>query len=161
LPHLTIFLDTRDAGETWKASTTSMFGRVTRIRFSPDGRGLGLIEFRRDFDYPSEVFSIEWKTGKSTRVFRRADCAVTDIALLPEGQAWLAAINAGGRGPSEGARGRLKFFYSTDLAEWNEAEVDGRVLGRRCSLATTPDGQLWSVTDEGRFLQLVTEPKHK
>ena len=69
LPHLTVFLDTRDGGATWTASTTSMFGRVTRVAFAPDGRGVGLIEFQRDFEFPSEVFSIDWKSGRSLNLF--------------------------------------------------------------------------------------------
>jgi photosystem II stability/assembly factor-like uncharacterized protein len=157
LPHLTIFLDTRDGGETWKPSTTSMFGRVTRAQFAPDGRGLGLIEFERDFDYPSEVFSIDWKTGKSVRAFRRRDCTVTDVALGPDGNAWLAAIDAGGRGPAQKARGKVKFFHSKNLTEWSESRVEGRYLGRRSILAMTPEGRMWAATDEGSFLERVTE----
>ena len=157
LPHLTIFLDTRDAGATWKASTTSMFGRVTRVQFAPDGRGLGLIEFERDFEFPSEVFSIDWKTGKSSRSFRRADCAVTDIAFGPSGQALLAAIELPGRGRSRTARGRLKFFQSADLVHWNEMRVEGRWLARRAVLATAASGLAWSATDTGAILRLRTE----
>jgi photosystem II stability/assembly factor-like uncharacterized protein len=157
LPHLTIFLDTRDAGATWKASTTSMFGRVTRIQFAPDGRGLGLIEFRRDFEFPSEVFSIDWKTGKSSRSFRRADCAVTDIAFGLSGQAWLAAIELGGHASSGAARGRLKIFESTDLVNWAEMRVEGRLPASRAILATAVNGLAWAATDTGTILHLVTE----
>ncbi|HSW48999.1 MAG TPA: hypothetical protein VLH09_02440 [Bryobacteraceae bacterium] len=153
LPHLTIFLDTRNAGATWTASTTSMFGRVTKVVFAPDGRGLGLIEFQSGFEFPSEVFQIDWRTGKSSRAFRRADCAVTDIALGPSGQAWLAAIERTGRN----RRGRLEVFESRNLLDWTEMSIQGRPRAGRAVLAVAEGGPAWVATDEGTILRLVTE----
>ncbi|MFB3777279.1 MAG: WD40/YVTN/BNR-like repeat-containing protein [Bryobacteraceae bacterium] len=153
LPHLTIFLDTRDAGATWSASTASMFGRVTKVVFAPDGRGLGLIQFQSGFEFPSEVFQIEWKTGKSWRAFRRADCAVTDIDLGASGQAWLAAIERTGHS----RRGRLRIFESRDLVEWTEMSIEGRPKAARAVLAAAEGGPAWVATDEGTILRLVTK----
>jgi hypothetical protein len=64
-PHLSIMLDTRDGGKTWNPSTASMFGRIARTCFLPDGRGLGLIEFTDTFKWPSEVHLLDGTTGKS------------------------------------------------------------------------------------------------
>ena len=153
LPHLTIFLDTRDGGESWKASTVSMFGRVTKVLFRADGQGLGLIEFQAGFEYPSEVFRIDAKTGKSWRVFRRANCAVTDIALTAAGTAYLAAVEPrGGKRP-----GKLKLFESQDLETWSEVEVDDRATARRAKLAAADATHAWLATDTGLILRQSSE----
>ena len=150
LPHLTIFLDTRDGGATWAASTTSMFGRVTRVAFAPDGRGLGLIEFRRDFEFPSEVFALDWNSGQSSRAFRRKDIAVTDIAFDVQGSAWLAGIERSGRSAS----GRVKVFRSSDLSTWAEVIVDYRAAASRATLALCCGATPWMSTDTGALLRL-------
>lgn len=149
LPHLGIFVDTRDGGVTWRASAASMFGSVSRLAFAPDGRGLGLVEFAGEFDYPSEVFRIDWKTGQSTRAFRDARCAVTDLVFTPSGGAVLAGVNA----RRLGERGRIRLLHSTDLAEWEEMPVSGRPAAQRVILAGA--GQLvWAATDRGLLLSL-------
>src|SRR5258708_22124423 len=58
-PHLAIELETHDGGKNWSPSTSSIFGRITAARFSPQGWGLGLIEFSDTFEWPSEVYSKE------------------------------------------------------------------------------------------------------
>ncbi len=149
LPHLGIFVDTRDGGETWRASTASMFGSVTRLAFAPDGRGLGLIQFAGDFDYPSEVFRIDWKTGESTRAFRDARCAVTDVIFLSSGAAMMAGVNA----RRVGERGRIRLLRSADLAEWEDMPVAGRPAARRVILAEAGRA-VWAATDDGLLLSL-------
>jgi hypothetical protein len=129
-----------------------MFGRITKVLFRADGQGLGLIEFRAGFEYPSEVFRIDAKTGKSWRVFRRADCAVTDIALTPAG-AYLAAVE-----PRGGKRlGKLKLLASQDLETWTEVEVDARATARRATLAVADAGHAWLATDTGLILRRSSE----
>jgi len=44
VPNLTILLQTRDGGKTWRKSDASIFGQVTRISMAPQGVALGLIE---------------------------------------------------------------------------------------------------------------------
>lgn len=150
LPHLTIFLDTRDGGATWIPSTTSMFGRVTRVAFEADGRGMGLIEFRPGFEFPSEVFAIDWKTGQSRRAFRRSDVAVTDVGFDAQGNAWLAGIHRS-RGRTTG---RVRAFHSRDLSDWTEAPAGGRNTAARAILATCCGEALWMATDSGALLRL-------
>jgi photosystem II stability/assembly factor-like uncharacterized protein len=154
LPHLTIFLDTRDGGRNWKASTTSMFGRVAKVVFAPDGRGLGLIEFQNDFAFPSEVFGIDWKTGKSWRVFRREDQAVRDVAFTPAGEAYLAVVEQTGRARAKAAPGTLRLLKSGNLADWAEVEVSARIAARRAVLAVVDAQHAWMATDTGVILRL-------
>ena len=59
-----------------------MFGQITRISLTPQGTGLGLLEFKDEFDYPSEVVRINLHTGGSERTFRQKDRAITDVRLF-------------------------------------------------------------------------------
>ncbi len=156
-PTLSILVDTRDGGITWKPSVTSMFGQITRVRLAPDGRGLGLIEFPDTFEWPSEVFRLDWRTGKSQRVFRRADRAITDIALPPEGPAYLAAVEPQGAKIRLPVPGKLKVLRSTDLTNWEEMEVDYRAFARRAVLAAPTRHDIWLATDTGQILRLAGE----
>jgi hypothetical protein len=155
LPHLSISLDTRDGGKTWVPSTTSMFGHITRVRMLPGGAGLGLIEFADSFHYPAELFQFDMRSGKSSRVFREQSRAVTDVALLPDGSAYLAAVEVPGRVRISSLPNKLKILYSNDLASWREMEVDYRANARRATLAVVNSGNLWVATDTGMILKLV------
>ncbi len=156
-PNLAILLDTRDGGAHWKPSVTSMFGRVSRIRLAPDGHGLGVVEFSNTFEWPSEVFRLDWRTGKSTRVFRRKDRAVTDAALAPGGRAYLAAIEPQGLEIRLPVPGKLKLLRSDDFVQWQEMEVDYRAYGRRAILAAADAAHIWVATDAGMILKLAAE----
>lgn len=159
-PALSILLETNDGGKTWKPSTTSMFGRITRVDLAPDGTGLGLIEFYRSFEWPSEVFGIDWRTGKSTRVFRRKDRVVTDVALTSRGAAYLAAFEPVGKLFRSPVPGKLRILKSEDLSNWREMEVDYRALARRAMLAVVDENHIWAATDTGMILRLWPEAAH-
>jgi len=154
-PALNILLETQDAGATWKASSTSMFGHITRVRLAPDGRGLGLIEFFNAFDWPSEVFELEWQTGKSRRVFRRKDSAITDIAFVSGGPAFLAGYEPPGELARSPIPGKVRIFRSTDLNDWREMDVDYRATAGRVVLAAADHEHVWAATDTGMILRLV------
>jgi len=68
--HLGYTLSTTDGGKTWVTGTQSILGQVTRVRLRLDGTGLGLVEHADSFRYPSEIYKLDWKTGKSETVFR-------------------------------------------------------------------------------------------
>ena len=155
-PGLSIMLETKDGGSHWTVGQTSMFGQVTNLSLAPDGRGLGLIEFFEKFDYPSEVYRIEWRTGKTARVFRRKDRAVTDVLLLPEGPAYLAAIEPPGTMLHSPIPGKLKILKSGNLDLWEEMPVDYRAVARRATLAAA-GSRMWAATDTGMILELVSE----
>lgn len=152
-PSLSIVLQTQDGGETWTHSSTSMFGRITRVRLAAAGRGLGLVEFHDAFAWPSEVFRLDWRTGKSERVFRREDRAVTDVALLDNGPAYLAAVEPAGKLRRSPVPGRLHILQSHDLAHWSEMPVDYRAVARRAVLAAAAPGSIWVATDTGMILR--------
>ena len=153
VPALTILLDTRDGGVKWVPSVSTIFGHISRIRLSPEGRGLGLVEFNDAFEWPSEVFLIEWKTGRSSSVFRDPDHLVTDLWLSPRGEGLLAAVEAG-PAPRDASRpAPIKVFQSQDLTVWTAEPVPGTVRGTRGLFSSVPGGRLWLATDSGAVLE--------
>lgn len=156
-PALGIVLETQDGGRSWKASVTTMFGQITCVRLAADGRGLGLVEFRRTFEWPSEVFLLDWRTGRSERVFRSPDLAVTDVALTADGTGYLAGVEPVGRRVRLPVPGRVRVMRSRDLRQWEEVDVDYRAFGRRVVLAESGQKQMWLATDGGMILERVPE----
>jgi hypothetical protein len=154
-PHLNILMETRDGGGSWQASSTSMFGRITRVRVRPNGESLGLIEFEEGFQYPSEVYRIDWASGKSQRVFRQRNRAITDLALR-SGVSYLAGYEVAGRLTRLPVPGKVKVLRSADGVAWQEMEVDYRAVARRVVLAAAGD-QMFAATDTGMILRLVSD----
>ncbi len=154
-PHLSIMLDTRDGGKTWKPSTASMFGHITRVSFLPDGRGLGLIEFTDSFKWPSEVHLLDGSTGKSDIVYNATDRAITDLLLQPSGTAYIAGVEVSGQLQHTPVPRKLKILKSEDLADWQEIDVDYRAVAVRAMLRASADGALWVATDTGMILKLA------
>jgi len=154
-PHLSIMLDTRDGGKTWKPSTASMFGRITRGAFLPDGRGLGLIEFTDTFKWPSEVHLIDGTTGKSEIVYNAPDRAITDVLLQPSGTGYLAGVEVVGKLQHTPIPRKVKILRSENLTDWQETDVDYRATAVRVMLRAAGDGSLWAATDTGMILKLA------
>jgi hypothetical protein len=153
-PHMSIMLNTHDGGKTWKPSTSSMFGHITRAMFLPDGRGLGLIEFTNTFKWPSEVHRLDGATGKSEIVYNAKDRDITDVLLQPAG-AYLVGVEVVGRLQHPPYPRKLKVLKSTDLTNWEEMDVDYHADGVRAMLRAASDGTLWIATDTGMILKLA------
>jgi photosystem II stability/assembly factor-like uncharacterized protein len=156
-PALTILIKTSDGGETWTADSMSLFGRITRIRARPTGQAVGLVEFTDSFDYSSEVFAIDWRSGKGERIFRGKERAITDIALAPDGPVYLGGFEAPGKLQRLPVPGKVKILESSDSKQWREMDVDYRAVCRRLTFASA-DGSLWAATDTGMILRLDRRP---
>jgi Photosynthesis system II assembly factor YCF48 len=155
-PHLGILLDTRDGGKTWTPSTMSLFGQITTAKLSPEGWGLGLIEFSDAFDWPSEVFFLNWKAGKQKRVYREKDRKVTDIAIAgPAGPVYLGAVEHFGKLQQLPIPRKVKILRSDDVEHWTEMPVDYRAIARRVILAAAGPNDVWAATDTGMILKLA------
>ncbi len=154
-PHLSIMLDTRDGGKTWKPSTASMFGRITRTCFLPDGRGLGLIEFTDTFKWPSEVHLLDGATGKSDIVYNATDRAISDLLLQPSGTGYLAGVEVEGKLQHTPIPRKVQILKSENLTDWHEMAVDYRATAVRTMLRAASDGSLWVATDTGMILKLT------
>ena len=153
-PHLSIFLQTRNGGKTWSPTTGSLFGHVTCVRLSLNGYGLGIIQFKDAFDWPSEVFRIDWTTGESSRVFREQNRLITDVALPPSGPAYLAGIEKLDHLNDSPIPGKVKVLRSEDLDNWQEMDVDYRATAHRVMISAIDDKNIWIATDTGMVLKL-------
>jgi hypothetical protein len=155
-PHLSILIDTRDGGKTWTPSTVSLFGQITTAKLSPDGWGLGLIEFTDSFEWPSEVFFLDWKAGKQKRIYREKDRKVTDVAIAaPAGPVYLGAVEQFGKLQQLPIPRKVKIIRSDDAEHWTEMAVDYRAVARRVVLATAGPHDAWAATDTGMILKLT------
>jgi len=157
-PSTMVLLQTRDGGATWVPATASIFGRATRIAMGVEGLSLGLVEFNDSFAYPSEVFLFHGREGgKSERIFRQANRAITAVLLTKSGAAYLAGIEAVGSIRNGPVPGKLKILRSTDFQNWTEMPVDYRADAHRAMIAAPDEDNIWVATDTGMILKLVRE----
>lgn len=154
VPITTAAGETRDGGATWKFNVTSAFGRAVRLR-SRGNLGIAIYHYGENFQFPSEVFALDFRTGGSRPIFRRNDYWIHDAALLENGEVILAAIQTAGGLRSSPVPGKLRILYSADLRQWGLMRVDYRAEGRRAMLAAPAPGALWAATDLGCVLRLV------
>ncbi|MBZ5581328.1 MAG: hypothetical protein LAQ30_03835 [Acidobacteriia bacterium] len=153
-PHLSLSLQTSDAGLTWKSFSSSMFGQITRVRFGPLGKGLGLVEHSSGFQYPSEVFRILWPTGKSELLYRDRTFFISDVWVTPGGVCYLAGTEANSRLRNVVPQ-KVKVLKSQDLKEWTAMPVDYRAVANRVVFAGQGENDLWLATNNGMILKLT------
>ena len=156
-PTISAILQTRDAGETWQAGTTSIFGRISQLRGSmAAGFGLALVEYDRHFRHPSELMRIDFRTGASAPVIARKDFAMTDIAIRADGTVIAVGFRPPGRLARTPVPGKVRAMISShDLKLWMDTDVDYRAVANRVNVALSPDGTAWMATDSGMILKLV------
>ena len=153
VPHLSYSLETSDSGKNWRPSSVSLFGDTTKVRFLPDGSGIGLIEYSQYFRLASEVFTVDWHTGKSESVYKDAKFGITDVWRMADGTVYLAGAVALGRMRNL-VEGRVQVLRSQDNKTFRAMAVDYRASANRVILAC-PDGQsIWMATDTGMILKL-------
>lgn len=152
-PAASLTLETRDAGLSWKHSSTSLFGRISHVRYSRDGYGLAVLEFHDSFDWPSEVFLISIRTGQSERCFREKDRAVTDAVAFSATSGYLAAIEPPAD-PSESTQGLLHVLHSSDYKEWTDMPLPKPIPAGRAIFSGKIEDNLWLATDSGYVLRL-------
>ena len=152
-PHLSYTLGTTDGGKTWKSSAASLFGNVTRVRLGPQGGGVGLIQYADSFRYPSEVYQIDWKSGKSATVYHDKQFAISDLWMIADGTVYLGGTVANGELRSV-IPGRVQVLKSRDLKTWTEQEVDYRAVARQVVFSGADPDNLWMATDSGMILKL-------
>jgi hypothetical protein len=155
-PSLTLVMQTIDGGETWKTSSSSILGRLTRYKVAAGGLGLSLVEFQESFEWPSEVYRMDLNRQVMERTFREKDRAITDIAI-GDGVAYLAGYEPVGTMTRLPVPGKVKIFRSPDLKVWSEMDVDYRAVAGRVLLSARPRAGVWAATDTGMILQLVVE----
>lgn len=154
VPTMTLQLQTTDGGLTWNPSSAPLFGEIADLHLSPSG-GLVLYQFRNQFEVPSEVYHLDFRTGTPTAVHRDKARRVTSMAWF-DGHAFLAAVEPPPRA-TESARlpGKIHVLESTDLQTWNEIPVDYRATGAWPILAGPDPQHLFLATDLGMILRLT------
>lgn len=157
LPHLSYTVRTNDGGKTWTSNSASLFGEVARVRFNPDGKGLGLAVYSQAFRYPSEVYRIDWHTGKSLAIYKDSKFAVSDIWLAPDGTAYLAGTVSHAR-LRDVIPGKVQVLMSRDYQTWTPVPVDYRAEARKLTLAAVDPQHMWIATDSGMILKLKLAP---
>jgi len=157
-PNLMMQAETRDGGATWKVSSASIFGMVTRILIDPGGLAVVLLQFGDTFEFPAEVSQIDFKTGKMTPVYREKEHAVTDVAYLANRSIIAAGTQpAGLRSLQLPGKVVIREAQITDFLKvgaFKDQAVDYRAVARQVKLAVAPDGQMWAATDAGMILRL-------
>jgi hypothetical protein len=156
VPHLSYSLATHDGGKNWRAANGSLFGQNSRFRLMPDGSGVGLVEYSELSNIPSEVFLLDWHTGRSTSIYKDPKVGISDIWREPEGTVYIAGIEEPGR-VRDIIPGKVVVYTSRDYIAWLSIPVDYRASALRTILAM-PDGQhQWLATDNGMILKLVPD----
>jgi hypothetical protein len=155
VPHYTVLLETQDSGKTWIKSEASVFGQITRLSVTTQGSGLGLLEFKDLFEYPSEVERINLHTGRSERAFREKDRAITDVRLFAgSNKGLIAGYETSGQVYHSPVPGKLHVLTSGDLENWHEMTVDYRAVAHSAVIAGPDEDHLWLATDTGMILKL-------
>ena len=158
VPNYSVMLQTKDAGTTWTKSEASLFGQITRLSLTPQGTGLGLIEFKDQFEFPSEVYRVELGSGRSERAFRQKDRAITDVHLFAgENGGLIAGYEVSGPIFRSPIPGKLKVLASDDLDTWTEVPVDYRAVAHRAMISGPDKSHLWIATDTGMILRMVKD----
>jgi len=156
VPHVSITLQTRNGGETWIGSNVSLFGQITRMSLSSWDAGLGLVEFKDQFDYPSEVYNIDLSTGGTSLAFRAKNRAITDVHLFSgSSRGLLVGYETTGPTYRSPIPGKLKVLTSDDLKTWKEMTVDYRAVARSALITGPDEKHVWIATDTGMILKLV------
>jgi hypothetical protein len=158
IPHYAVLLETLNAGKTWTVSDASVFGQITRISMTPQGTGLGLLEFKDEFEYPSEVQKINLHTGHSDRSFREKDRAITDVRLFAgSNKAIIAGYETSGSVYRSPIAGKVKILTSDDLENWKDMTVDYRAVAHSVVIGGPDENHVWVATDTGMILKLVRD----
>ena len=152
LPHLSYSLVTKDAGKTWKSESASLFGQIQRVRLNSKGSGLGLIVYSQGFRYPSEVYRIDWRTGKNETLYRDRQFFVSDVWMGDDGVAYLAGSRVSGQMRNI-VPGKVQVLRSSNLVSWQAMPVDYRAVANQVVFASAGSG-IWLATDNGMILKL-------
>jgi hypothetical protein len=152
LPSLGVLMQSKDAGTTWHESKVSLFGRISQLSLAPT-RGLLLLEFEEFFDYPSEVYSINLSSGMTERCFRRKDFAITDLAVVGDGMAFLVGFHPPGLLARTPVPGKVRIAWSPDCQGWSESAIDYRAVATRVVVSAFDKDHAWAATDTGMILR--------
>jgi len=149
-------LETFDGGKTWEGSTPPIVGTLSQLKLTQDGSAIIVVNYMNYFSLPSSVYKTRLRQGTTETIFEERDRSVTDIALLPDGDAILASIEPPGSSNQVPIPGKVKMYESADLKVWREMDIDYRAVAQRAMLASVDAQHVWVATDTGMILSLAT-----
>jgi len=152
-PSTLVVLETKDGGAKWDTYTSSFLGKLTQLVMTDQDYALALFEYLGYYTLPSRVYKAKFPTNMQP-IFEERDRAVSDIALLPSGVAYLAAVEPPGGTNQVPIPGKLKILRSSNLKVWEEMDIDYRANAQRAFLAAPDDQHAWVATDTGMILTL-------
>jgi photosystem II stability/assembly factor-like uncharacterized protein len=152
-PSTMVVLETRDGGATWEATASSFYGRMSQLVMAKEGFAVALFEYHNYYSLPSRVYKVKFQTSMDI-VFAERDRAVTDVVLLPDGSALLAAVQPPGSSNQVPIPGKLRMLRSTDLKAWEPMNADYKAVAQRAMLAAVDSEHVWVATDTGMILVL-------
>jgi hypothetical protein len=148
-----VILETKDGGEHWDSYTSLLYGQMSQLEMTKDDFALALFEYHNYYRLPSRVYKVKFRASSDV-IFAERDRAVTDIAMLPDGGALIAAVEPPGSSNQVPIPGKLKILRTANLKVWEEMDVDYRAVAQRASLAAPDADHLWVATDTGMILAL-------
>ena len=148
-----VVLETKDGGATWEPFTASAYGEISQLLIAKEGFVIALFEYHNYYTLPSRVYKGKFGTSMDV-VFGERDRAVTDVALLPDGGALIAAVEPPGSSNQVPIPGKLKMLRSTNLKVWEAMDVDYKAVAQRAILAAPDADHAWVATDTGMILTL-------
>lgn len=156
VPHLSYSLSTGDGGKTWRAGSNSLLGQMSRFRLTPGGNGVGLVEYSELSELPSEVYLLDWHTGRSVSIYKDTKAGISDIWMEPDGTIYLSGIEEPGR-VRDIIPGKVVVYTSRNHQTWQSMPVDYRASALRTILAMPDEQHRWLATDNGMILKLVPD----
>jgi Photosynthesis system II assembly factor YCF48 len=153
LPTLSILLKTVDKGATWKSETAPLFGTISSVRLKGDN-GLAVFGFNQSFEWPSEVYRLDARTGKTERVYRDK-LRVMDCALFDGPRAIIAGVEPQGKLNTPLIPGKITVLSTTNWTDWTPMDVDYKANARSVILAGPDATHQWMATDTGMILHLI------
>lgn len=158
IPNLLLLIETRDGGKTWKGFSASVFGRVTSLRVAAVGEALALFEYGDGFEFSAEVNRINLRDGKTTPFYRRKEHTITDMLRRKTGDVLIAGTETSALRsipiPSKVLIGEVSRRADGGAGAFTQHEMHYKAVAKRVSLALSPEGQAWAVTDTGMILRL-------
>ncbi len=153
-PSAAVFLESQDAGQTWKSTAIEMEGRISCLRFEDNlPSALGVVEYFGKAEYPAEVFQLNLDKRSVKPTFDQKDKVARDVAILPNGDVIVAAVERIGELSEVPIPSKLKIMNTTSLQTWLPEKVDYRAVAMRPILAFADSNNVWVATDTGMILK--------
>ncbi len=155
-PSLSLMLDSRNSGESWTASSASLFGRIQAVVLG-DKIGVSLLTFEESFEVASEVLQIDYITGKSANIYRDKNRTITSIYMDQKGMSTIGGTETIGSFRANPTPSKVHILRAqlskNQTAIWEEMPVDYRAVAHRVIVTGSPSGKLWAATDAGMILE--------